>query len=108
MFFGGLRKRITIQQPSATQNTRGEEIPSWTTYATVWAQIEPLNGRELLAAQQVQSQVNTKITIRYQSGVTPDMRIQYGSRYFDIQSIMNIEERNRMIEMQCIERAGEA
>jgi SPP1 family predicted phage head-tail adaptor len=106
MFFGALRKRITIQQQSATQNTRGEPIPSWTTFATCWASIEPKNGRELLAAQQVQSQVITEITIRYQSGITPDMRILYGTRYFDIQAIQNVEERNRMIVMQCIERVG--
>lgn len=105
---GLLRKQVVIQQPSATQNTRGEEIPSWATFLTVRAAIEPLNGRELLAAQSIESQVTTKITIRYQSGITPDMRIKYGSRYFDIQAIQNIEERNRMIEMQCIERVGES
>lgn len=105
---GNMRRQITIQQQAATQNALGEEIPSWTTFATCWASIEPMNGRELLAAQQVQSQVNTRITIRYRDGVTPAMRILYKSRYFDIQSIQDIEERNRFLVLQCVERVGES
>lgn len=107
MQFGPLRKRITIEQNTPTQGTDGGMTDSWGTFADVWASIEPLNGRELMAALQVQSQVTTRVTIRYYDGITPSMRVNYQGRYFDIQSVINVNEVNRTMQLLCIERVGQ-
>ncbi len=104
---GDMRRWITIEQQAPTQNARGEEVPTWTTFATAWAAIIPLSGRELLAAQQIQASVTHRIVLRYLSGLDPSMRIVYNGRYFDIQQVININEQSRQMELQCIERVGE-
>lgn len=91
---GTLRHRIEIQGESVTRDSYGGETKSWTTSATVWASINPLSGRERLAAQQVNAETTHKITMRYHSGLTPENRIKFGSRIFDIEEILNTGENN--------------
>lgn len=95
---GKLNHRVTIEQlvvgsPSVT--AIGEPDATWTTFATVWAGIEPLRTRELIAAQAVQSETTGTIRMRYLAGVTAAMRVVYGSRVFQILGIQNINEADR-------------
>lgn len=72
---GRLRHRVALQSPSYTQNpTTGEMALGWTAQGTVSAAIEPLSAREFLAAQATQSQISTKIVIRYRDDVLPTWR----------------------------------
>lgn len=110
MDIGFLRRKIIFQQQASAQNTRGEMVPTWTTYYTCRAGIEPLTGRELLAAMQVQADISHRVTIRWPGATVtldPSMRILFGTRYFDINSILNTEERNRTLELLCTERVGQ-
>ncbi len=91
---GALRHKVIIQQPTETTNSLGEITPSWTTFATVWAEILPLSGKEYWSSKQVNSEVTGKIRIRYKSGITPKMRVKYGTRIFNIEAVMNYLERN--------------
>lgn len=96
MLSSKLRHKIDLQQKSATRDSFGSEVATWTTKATVRAAIEPLSGREYFMAYQVQSEVTHKITIRYYGGgITPGWRIKFGTRVFDILSVINIEEKNQ-------------
>jgi len=100
---GDLRHRITIQTPSETSDGIGGMTTTWSTFKKIWAAIWPLRGAEYLAAMQITSEITHKIRIRYLSGVTPKMRILFGTRYFDIQSIINPDERNIYLELMCRE-----
>lgn len=100
---GQLRKRVIIQQRSQTQDDYGQPLQTWTDVATVYAGIEPLNGRELLAAQAVNSEVSHNVTMRYRSGITPAMRLNYQGRLFNIHTILDENERHRMLTLQCSE-----
>ncbi len=91
---GQLRHRISLQSKVATRDTYGAETITWKTENTVWGSIEPLNSREFFQAQQMQSDVTHKVKLRYYAGLRPDWRIKFGTRIFDIQSVMNPEERN--------------
>lgn len=64
---GDLNRRIILQQRSTAQDTFGQQSTTWTDFATVWAKVEPLSGREQMAAQAMQSSVTHQITIRYQT-----------------------------------------
>ena len=94
-----LRQRITIQQQSQTPDTGGGFSRSWGNVATVWAEVIPISGREVLANQQLQGQVTHRITIRYRSGVTTAMRVAYEGRVFNIRSVLNIRERDDLLEI---------
>ena len=100
---GELRKRITIEQPVRAADGTGELVPTWATFAVLWAALEPLTGSEKIQAQQVNASVNMKATVRYYAGITPQMRIRFGARTLQIASVQNIEERNREIDLMCVE-----
>jgi SPP1 family predicted phage head-tail adaptor len=100
---GQLRHQITIQQQS-TSLVGGERVTTWTTVVQTWAAISPLSGREYLNAATVNANVSHRIVMRYQSGIGSAMRVQYGTRVFDIQSVLNIDERNREMHLLCLER----
>lgn len=106
---GKLRHRVTIQQRSAaspTNHASGEKDASWGTYLTVWASVEPLTGRELFAAQQVNSEVNVRIRMRYREGITHRMRVSFQGRIYDIVAVIDREERHVELELLCTEGAS--
>ena len=81
---GKLRQRVTIQDKSVSQNTYGEEVITYVDWATVWAAVEPLRGREFLEGRQITAEVSTRIRIRYRSGISPEMRVKFGSKVYDV------------------------
>lgn len=86
---GRLRHRITIERPLYTQDTAGAGIVQWVTHADrVPADVSPLSAREFLAAQQVQSQVVARITIRYQAGLDASMRIRHRGEIYNIAGVL--------------------
>ena len=100
---GELRNRITIQSKTVVQNTFGEEDITWTEFATVWAAIEPLRGREFLDAQMASAEVTTKITIRQRDGISPEMRVVHGSIIYNIRAVIHVETRQREMQLMCQE-----
>lgn len=103
MNIGAMRHRITIQQLVESSNTFGEVEKTWQDVATLWASIEPLRGREYFDSQQINAEVTTRIRIRYRPGIKPKMRAVYGERIFDIQSVIDVEERHKEIHLMCKE-----
>lgn len=100
---GELRHRVTIQQKTFSRDSYGGETITWTDVATVWAAVEPISGREYFTAQQTQAEVTTRIRIRHRAGITPVMRVLWGTRLYDIISVIEVKERNREIHLMCQE-----
>jgi SPP1 family predicted phage head-tail adaptor len=70
-----LNQRITIQRRQAGQDGYGQETTAWTDVCTVWAEAEPLRGREQFLAQQTQVQADVRFVIRYRSDIDAAMRV---------------------------------
>jgi SPP1 family predicted phage head-tail adaptor len=100
---GRMRHRITIQQRANTPDTFGQPIESWADVATVWASVEPLQGREFFAADQVNAEVTTRIRMRWRSGITAAMRVSFDSRLYDIQSVIVSREIHDEMQLMCTE-----
>jgi SPP1 family predicted phage head-tail adaptor len=100
---GQLRQRITIQSKTPNRDTFGQEVITWTDFATVWAAVEPLRGREFLDARMVTAEVTTKIRIRQRDGISPEMRVVFGSINYDVLAVIHVEEREREIHLMCQE-----
>ncbi len=98
---GKLRHQVTIKKPIETQNAYGEPEVRWQDIATVWAQVEPLRGREYFASKQMVAEVEVRITIRYRSDVTAKMKIAKGTDDYLIETIINVMERNRELQLMC-------
>lgn len=102
---GTLNRRVAVQSYTPSRAANGEETKSWSTVATVWASIDPLSGRELLAARDVLAEVSTRIRMRYLSGVTPKMRITHGSSVYRIESVIESQLEGRELELLCVSEA---
>ena len=100
---GKLRHRVSLQQPVQAQAADGGVTNSWLTVISVPASIEPLNGRELWNAQQVQPDVTHRVTLRYHPNVSPRWRFLFGYRTFNVLTVLNTDERNRELICMCME-----
>jgi SPP1 family predicted phage head-tail adaptor len=100
---GKLRHKVTIQDYTESQDSYGTVTKTWADYATVWASIEPVKGREFWESQQINAEVTAKVILRYLEGVTPKMRVKHGSRIFQVISVINPEERNRELQLMVKE-----
>jgi SPP1 family predicted phage head-tail adaptor len=98
---GAMSRRVELRNFTTVQDSFGELIRTWSTFATVWASILPLSGREFLAAQQVNAEDIRKIVIRYRTDVNVVTRIKSGTSEYDIQSVANLEDRNTWLELIC-------
>lgn len=91
-----LNRKVTFQSLTITQDPNtGEMIEAWTDYLSVFAKVEPLVGREYLAAAAIQAEVPTKFTMRFRGDIDQTMRLVFDGQTFDIQSIQNIRSANR-------------
>lgn len=102
-----LPHRITIQSPAESRDSTGAVLVTWANFATVWASIEPVSGREYFAASQVQSSTDARIRIRYLSGVNQRMRVVYGAEVYDIGAVIEINHRGRETHLMCTRRQAE-
>ena len=106
---GDLRRRITLQQRSTTPDSLGGQSITWTDLATVWADIQPMTGRELLAAQAVQSEITHTIVCRYRADLfadpksTASMRAMYGARVFNLGPALDEDMRHRFVSIPASE-----
>ena len=102
---GNLTDRIVIEQAAETRNSVGEVTLSWSTFETVWADVQALSGREAERYGQIVGFTGHKVTIRELPGVKPAMRIVYnGTRTLEIGAI-NEYERGWFLELICTEKA---
>lgn len=97
---GQLRHRIAVEQRTQTLDTFGDQPETWSNVCYVWADINPLSGREREAAQVINVEISHEITIRYQSQfadprVMAAYRLRYGTRLFNIHGSFIVDEHNR-------------
>ena len=109
---GALGQRITLQQRTVAQDPTGGQLAIWTDVATVWAEVVPLSGRELIAAQAVASETSHQITLRWQPAfadakAVTAMRVVMNGRYFNISAAINEDERNRTLVLLVAEGAND-
>ena len=110
MRIGLLRHRVQILSHAPQVDDFGAPIPlssmSWGVLTTVWASIDPVSGREYFSSQQVQSEVTSKIHIRWLEGVKPDMRVKHGNTVYAIISVLPDNRRKEMV-LMCKELSSE-
>lgn len=87
--------RVTFQRNTNAANSFGETVETWVDFVTLWSALEPLSGRRLWEAKQAFADCSGIIHTRYYPGITSAMRAKFGTRIFQIQAIINNDERNR-------------
>jgi SPP1 family predicted phage head-tail adaptor len=102
---GQLKHKLDIEAELHAQDSYGQTTQDWVVFISgLWASIEPLSGKEYYASQQVNAEISHRIKIRYKAGIKPNMRVKFGTdRYFNIVSVIDLNEAHREIHLMCTE-----
>lgn len=103
MNIGKLRHRIIIQTQRNRPSGYGAVAPEWGDLHTVWAEVKPISGRELISASQIHAEATAQIWLRYLPNLDHTMRVKFGDRLFEIVAIQNWRELNRSLLLHCKE-----
>jgi len=100
---GELRHLVTLQKPVQNTASDGEVIDTFADVGQVRAKIFFSRGREFLLSRESHANIVAKVTIRYRSDVTREWRVMYGVRELDIVHVVDVNDRQRELELMCRE-----
>lgn len=110
MIAGKRDRRIKVQRATSyTRNALGEQIPTWSTIATVWASWRRASARETLAAAEVSAIVTDVFEILWQPALAdlgPQDQLLFGGRAYDIADAVEIGRRNGIMITGSARREG--
>ena len=99
---GNLRHLVSLQSAVKTQDGYGQKIETWSEYAQVYADIQPLQGRESYNAQQLNSEITVMVKMRYRSDVKAEHRIVYDGTTYEVSAPpINVGLRKRELNLLC-------
>ena len=98
---GQLDQRVTVERLEQTQNEFGEMVQAWATLFTTWAAVEPLAGREWIAAAAAQSEVTTRVRMRFRPGLTSADRVTHEGKVLNIVSVIDYRSAHRELVLMC-------
>ncbi|MBY0408240.1 MAG: phage head closure protein [Rickettsiales bacterium] len=104
-----LRHRVSLQQEVSVADGGGGFTQAWQEVAMLWAEIEPItgadsrlsvaSGKEVLMADQMQSQVSHKVTLRWRNDVAPAMRLVFEGRAFNIRYVAAVDGGKELLQL---------
>ena len=98
---GQLDQRVTVERFTSTQDELGQPIEAWAPLFTCWAAVEPLTGREYLAAQAAVSEVTAKIRMRFRPWMTNTDRVIHEGTVYQIESVIDVRSEHRELHLMC-------
>jgi SPP1 family predicted phage head-tail adaptor len=99
---GALDQRVRLQQRSSAVDVLGQSVETWTDVATVWAQAQPLRGREFFAAGAMQSEATVRFRIRWRSDVDATYRVVWRDvPHAIVAPPMDVDGRRDVLELMC-------
>jgi SPP1 family predicted phage head-tail adaptor len=98
---GQLREPLTFQRQQSVSDGMGGQAIQWVDLFNARADVRPISGRESVQAMQLQASITHRIYIRYRADLTAADRILMRGQPLQIRSIVNIEMRNRWLELAC-------
>ena len=98
-----LRHKVTFQKNTEARDDFGDVTDVWVDVASEWVQIIPLKGEEKFMSEHLNTIVDHKVRMRYRDGLNSKMKILYGGRMFEIDSILNPYERRRELQLMVSE-----
>lgn len=98
---GLLRHTVTLQSKSVARDSYGGEVITWVDEATPYANCEPLNVREYIAARQGQVDLTLAVSLRYRKDVRPEWRLVWEGSSYDIVDIIDVGGRHKELKLLC-------
>ena len=95
---------MTIQRALETRAADGSVVTAWAAFATIWGYLEAFEGNETVVGPGVSATANCKIVTRDLAGVAPKMQVLFGTREFDIVSVVPFRQgQMRLLRLVCFE-----
>jgi SPP1 family predicted phage head-tail adaptor len=98
---GLLNSRVVVQQQSTTQDALGQPVLSWSTFATVWADVRHTSGIEAVKDSAIASVVRASIRVRYRGDLTTAMRVVHGSTTYNIVAVLPDVGGKEYVDLAC-------
>ena len=101
---GPLRYRVTLEQPVRTAGDGGAATIAWTGVSSLFAQIVPVAGREIVTADGIQARVTHEVIVRAGLQIGPQMRFREALRVLEVRAVLDLDGRKRWLRCLCEER----
>ena len=98
---GDLDQRVRVERQQGGFDELGQPIQSWAPLFTCWAAVEPLTGREYLAAQAAVSEVTARIRMRFRPWMTAEDRVIHNGTIYMIESLIDVRSEHRELHLMC-------
>ena len=96
---GNLKHLITIKTTTTVADGIGGFTETEVTFLVCRAAIWPVSAKEKIQSDQLEMQTTHRIRIDWQTGILPSMMIYFGTRKFEIVSIINADERSVVLDI---------
>ena len=99
---GKFLHKVTAQDFTTTSDGAGGLTQTYSDTHTFFAEIEPLEGREAIEAEQLLGKQAFNFTTRYISelaNLSNESRLKFGTRFFNIHSVVNLDEQNEFLQI---------
>jgi SPP1 family predicted phage head-tail adaptor len=98
---GALDQRIELKRKTRTPDGSGGATTTTPTYATVWANVRPMTGRERERSQRAEASSDYVITIRNRADMLESDLITWRGRTLNIRFIKNQGPRFAFLEIEA-------
>lgn len=93
---GPLDRRISVEEPTVTKGSTGQEVVTWSLFVELWANRIDGGGKEAVDAGRETDFSKVIFTIRHIDGITQKMRVICNNVEHDIIQINEIGRKNRI------------
>ena len=103
---GEMRERVLIQKQTQSVDDYGAFSTIWIDideFPNVWARVSQERSNNNFVSEKNENEAIYNIVIRYRSDVDEKMRIVWRGKFLAIDSILNVDERRRYLELLCSE-----
>jgi SPP1 family predicted phage head-tail adaptor len=104
---GRLRHRVMLEAATRTADGAGGVTLTWSTVASLWAEIVPLKAEERAVGEGEGDLTLHRIVIRKRDDVSTGDRFTLGARAFRIRSVTDMQEDARYLTCLCEEEGAE-
>ncbi len=98
---------ITIQQITKIPDGSGGYTEEWTTLKTAEAFVQPLTGSKYMLAQQLQSKVNYKVFMDYDSEINFKFRINFNGKILKIDAPIDQGGLEEVLCLLCVSEVSQ-
>lgn len=92
--FNDFTESYTIESLTRTPDGQGGYTVSWSTFATITGFVKPAPRGEGQLDSYLKSLTNKIFMFEYVAGITPEMRINYDSKVYNIRSIDSVMDQD--------------